>query len=1278
MLNWSIIDNEKTFQRLTNHLFALECDSPGFIPSSPYIGSDNGWDGYFNGYYPLEAKKGLFSIQSKWTKKSFDEACTDLRSVVKTELSKAQKNGVNHLRILTNAEMRVEHILDLKSLNQDEVETLEIWHRENLDMRIVRQAYLRFLFFKDYQYPALVDTGFYYANIEHHILPSTIERPALAECKHKFEHFIRSKDLKIYLLSALGGQGKSHFLRDIFPIAHNVDSQRQVWFVRPSFINKSTIQTEIISGKKYLLIVDDADRYVEELRSLLNFLRESGEDVKIIFSTRSSGVYILTQVIQEMKCFEFMDESRLAEWNRDELTELLRSVVGKTPVKDEEQIVHYYPNPYLAVWIGNAMKGTMVSDFSVLKRKFVGDVISDTRECLNGLIDVDFEIFIFTLSCIVPFYIENKDIIEKLALYFNVRVDLICSAIERLIKAGILRQVGRSIRFNPDMRGDIYLSYKLESIEEQFLKPFILHWITIVPNNIFSNIGSASKYGEINKVKTCLSEIIFKWESSASVTPFSERREYLKFIEDVAVLVPEESMSLLCVYQTVIAPEEHNPYLVSFRREFTTDDYGPVVLELMRVAQIRRDVLNFIVLMENSVKNGTYGNYHIETLISKFVCPLSNNIENIVLGLDLMEPWISEENPKKLKLLEVALQEVLAGTHEFTRSFMDKFEFGERYLLKHPKVLAMRDKAMGILNAMLDSQSLEIRLHALNVVRDIGKMVRGGIAPRDLPLNDKIVEETQLSVERVGSLINESTDFRLLSEIEDMFIHFWATKRPGTDNVVIYLKKIPRSPEYLIYRSFVADEFVIEDFAEIERDAPRDDRWTWFVHNVRLSRWDRKEEDYVHIVEQLNLKYTTPEDITLYLNNLGGFIAGVQSWGAVISLNIWVKLSLSSFTSIRENPSFWDSIPEIFRNQIDCALVDMDESHLNRLAEEIFSRLPNVSSTQISTFLWLIEKYTSKVQWYDWLKRLIQSAPKNLYSNIIHMLYFIVERSGEVDKCIDLVVSVIDKIDEITKELVNALDFFVRGLKEDIKIDGAKSGLLKYRIIEILSKIPRVDWHEQDLLNICITNIDDLLVFIDGRLDLQNQMRDVSKFDAIPFEGIGALQKVIVSYDDYVKFIEKVIEWNKKEKCEHVFDLSSLVKPAVRIKDQSTGETYHTTYIRQLLGQKDVEKSIFCLEFLPLNDSTCDIFIGVANVSIEFGFQEEIKNLFFRKTLPGDGWSGPIGQVPRVFVNLKESFVKMYDKAKSGIIESIIKKCIVSIESSIKEHLDRDAEHMSK
>ena len=97
MLDWTLIDNDKVFQRLVNHLFALECNSPGFIPSSPYIGADGSWDGAFEGTF--EGLKGTFSIQTKWTKKNFNDAASYLKTVVNDEIKKTLRNNVDHLNI---------------------------------------------------------------------------------------------------------------------------------------------------------------------------------------------------------------------------------------------------------------------------------------------------------------------------------------------------------------------------------------------------------------------------------------------------------------------------------------------------------------------------------------------------------------------------------------------------------------------------------------------------------------------------------------------------------------------------------------------------------------------------------------------------------------------------------------------------------------------------------------------------------------------------------------------------------------------------------------------------------------------------------------------------------------------------------------------------------------------------------------------------------------------------------------------------------------------------
>ena len=113
-LDWTKINEFKIFQRLVNHLFSLECNSPGFIPSSPDIGADGGWDGFFDGYYPKENISGRFCIQAKWTKHTLTDAVKTLEGEIKGkgkdkgEYYKAIENKVNHLRIATNAELTVD------------------------------------------------------------------------------------------------------------------------------------------------------------------------------------------------------------------------------------------------------------------------------------------------------------------------------------------------------------------------------------------------------------------------------------------------------------------------------------------------------------------------------------------------------------------------------------------------------------------------------------------------------------------------------------------------------------------------------------------------------------------------------------------------------------------------------------------------------------------------------------------------------------------------------------------------------------------------------------------------------------------------------------------------------------------------------------------------------------------------------------------------------------------------------------------------------------------
>lgn len=351
MLDWSKIDNEKKFQRLLNHLFALECNSPGFIPSSPYIGADGGWDGYHNGSYSRENKSGLWSIQAKWTKKSFSDALPNLKHVIKDELRKSKKNHVNYLRLGTNAELKVEQVRELEELNNGEVDDFFVWHRENLTMRIELQPFLRYYFFGEPQFPMLRPSNLYFNQVEKHVLNisiPTIER--LNEYKNDAKDFIVSKEKSILIIRSISGYGKSHFMRDISLIAPQIDPDRQTWVITPAFRNiQDMIQDELIDNRRYLLLFDDADRYMNLLKPIISYIKHEKDRVKIILSCRTSGYNNIYDLIKELKCEEIYKDIHITDWSKNELIKLLRFVVNKNIVRDEDIIVSLYPNPYLIV-----------------------------------------------------------------------------------------------------------------------------------------------------------------------------------------------------------------------------------------------------------------------------------------------------------------------------------------------------------------------------------------------------------------------------------------------------------------------------------------------------------------------------------------------------------------------------------------------------------------------------------------------------------------------------------------------------------------------------------------------------------------------------------------------------------------------------------------------------------------------------------------------------------------------------------------------------------------
>ena len=869
MIDWTKISNDKDFQRLANHLFALECNSPSFIPSSPYIGFDRGWDGLFEGFYPFDNLAGLFSIQSKWTQKSFNEAEKYLKSEINVEIKKAIKNKVEHLRIATSAELRVDQVKALENLKTNEIKSLHVWHRENLKIRIERQPFLRNFYFGDPQHPMLTPSNVYFGILEKQLSDiSAGEIPSFNRYIIDTKRFILDQKDRILVIHAPGGFGKSHLLKELGFIAYECDPTRQLWMIKPGYHNfESAIQKEIDPQQKYILVLDDADRNLQLLKPLLAFVKNSGVDIKVILGSRTSGIHILNESIRQLKVSEFLKEFKIDEWPKDDLLKLLHLTVQKDTVKDEEIIVNDFQNPYFIVLIGNRIRGKERIDFKKLKVKIIEDIIEDTKTALKSLFQDKIDEFLIHLSCVVPFSVEDERMIDHIGQQINQSGDTIKRAIKLLLDSNILRQVGKAIRFAPDMRGDIYLLYKLEDLDKEYFKKIVLKWIPICSKNVFVNLGSTLKYGQDSIITSILEEFVSEWIAVAEKTNGTDRREKLKWLENVVSYVPMHCIELINAYFNNLPPKEESilhpdePHIV----KLTKDDYGPVIVGLIRDLSNRDDIVKIIERLDELNLEGTYDNYKSHTLIKECVSPLRNRVEDILETLNILATWLKTPNKLKSGLIKAALSEVLAASHEYSRSFLDKMEFGERHLQSNPKIIEMREKAISIVKEMLFLDDINFQTAAIDVSEQIGRTRMGSVSPKEMPLADRFIEERKSIISEISKLISLETDFRLLSDIEDMLLRWWARETPGSKNAIPLLRSFPKSPEYEIFRFFSSRVEILENFVELEPKAPKTNRWSWLVENVMQKKWKMTTKDFARPVHELDRKYSTPEEAVKFL-----------------------------------------------------------------------------------------------------------------------------------------------------------------------------------------------------------------------------------------------------------------------------------------------------------------------------------------------------------------------------------------------------------------------------
>jgi len=199
-----------------------------------------------------------------------------------------------------------------------------------------------------------------------------------------------------------------------------------------------------------------------------------------------------------------------------------------------------------------------------------------------------------------------------------------------------------------------------------------------------------------------------------------------------------------------------------------------------------------------------------------------------------------------------------------------------------------------------------------------------------------------------------------------------------------------------------------------------------------------------------------------------------------------------------------------------------------------------------------------------------------------------------------------------------------------------------------------------------------MIDLIDYRLNKEkDNLHNKEDFEAVPHEGIRCLEKSIHSFEDYYKFVKKYIIWHNEKLFLFDPNIKNLFEPILSKKEKGSVENYLIKSIKGLIKENQLIDAIICGKVLPLSIETADLFLEISQEGISANLYNEVQNLLFRKTFPGDiVWSSPA-----IFLEIKNIFKQMLNKIEPGRLNNLIRECIEIIEKQIKDDIKRNEEY---
>lgn len=1267
MLDWDKIDNEKLFQRLVNELFGHELNRPGYKPSSPYIGADGGWDGRFED--PYLGLTGTSSVQAKWTKHNLNDAYDAIREPVKAELEKSKSNGVRNLILATNADLRVgvdDHIGKLEKLNTHHVESFFVYPRAKLTELIEKHTWLRCKYFGQPQYPLLAPATDYAQesepgiDLEESLLERSSELAAL-------QKFVIDSSIKILIVHSPQGMGKSRFLIEAaMSLQSQVPTTWQSWFCRPRLRSvEQAFQDEIHKGLHYVIFLDNADLDGEFTRTLISAAKHlPASDFKLVLSCRTYNKDYVRDLVrkQRLEDYEMMELQQLSESTL--IAILSRASQGRT-IEHPERIVRDFAfNPALIIEYGRLIAGE-VSPQKLFEE--MRALVVSGSECLEavGIDQKCSKILLREIAVSSPLRLEDHEALSIIARATGVTEEAVRHAIDSLIKARVLRSVGSSVRFISDLHGSIFLCSLLdESVDNSEASDILGRWFDWNPPVLAENFAAAGHFANTEHIHEAVQSFIRKTTAKVSESNIHEKKRTLAWIRFFGEVAPVEVIDLLYTFITT----QREP------GDIDRDEYGPVIAALLHIPRIQFQTLDLIKKIAERKMPGRYSNYQPENLVRSAVSPVdSRNFGVAINALEILSTWMTEGrfNEASGDLIAAAVHEALRGSHEYSDAYRGTMTFGRRALAYSAKMGEYRSIAMSMYKQLLNCNFPVVQAKALKLYSEIGQ----DSLTNEGPLWDRVLRDRFEALQSIDELLSTAAlPFNVTAEAEETLMRLWAENESMPELSAIaesMLKKIDRSPEFLVFKFLAGAEYTFPDFEPIRSIAPKENRWHWLVNNH--MRFSESRPDYLSpAVEALSKKYKTASQLLSVLKVLDSNIKETN-WQYVPLIENWATFDKSIIIEIIQRSELFDKVPRQFQYGFHSVAADNLNEYVQSFAQRLASA-DSVEASEIGQLIGLATQTTAPCdQFLDWMLQLVPKLDVRGVRHVLDRAYWYFQKLPKAGKVrmSELLQIVLDLVGG--EELLDSYDLLVHRIISEGMTDESTWPVVRTRLLEIMRNSSRLGNRGGHLLaNLIGNDLEQLLTFIEYRLRLSHDSE--TYVDAIPFGGFEMLHDVVVTYEDFSVLVERITEWTKRELI-YSHDIFEMLRTANR-EGEPGKESFVSKYTLEQSSQNTTvgfDRALVALQGMNLTAATAEIYRTILDRSVALGRLKETLNLLTSKALTGS-YSGTLGEVPRELADKQAALSAIFENLAPGEARSAVKQLREQVDNTIKSELSRAAE----